>query len=466
MPLPTHCRMKKLIILFAALLEVLLTFGQNTTELPKFSANELKTDLDFLKQQVFNVHANPFTELSQTQYQKLFDDIESSITDSLTAVDFYRLVKPVVSYLSDEHAQIGYNGKLIGTYFTSSVFLPITLTKKGKDYVVDNTLTDVAGIVKGDVITQINNEPVNALVNRNIAYATGFRGQRLDKAMQQFGLWYGWSTPYAKVQYEVKTGAGKTVVVPGVDIKVWQKYLNAASVSSTAKLPLISYSLYKDAGYINANSFNVHNNREMDSIKNVLKTVFQKISTDKPKYLFIDVSNNGGGNSEVGDAMIDYFYAKPYLNYQCNWRRSDEYLKLMQSWGIKDSVYAAKAAGSLIHFDAEKVFPSSNNPLRYNGKVYIIVGPGTFSSAMMFATVIKDNKIATLAGQVPKNGHPSHFGEMYSVNLPNTKLPVRFGVKEWLRPAGKSVENVLRPDINIDLSAGSSPEKLYDLLIK
>lgn len=404
--------MKKLFTLTLALSAALLASAQTTETLPKFSAAQLKTDLAFLKQQVLNVHANPYTELSQKQYEKLFEEMDARITDSATAVDFYRMVKPVVSYLSDEHAQIGYNGKLTGTYFTENVFLPITLTKSGKNYLLDKTLTDNTGLAKGDVITQINGEPVNALVNRNITYATGFPGQRMDKALQQFGLWYGWSAPQTTKHFEVKTGSGKTVTVSGVDIKAWQKFMSTNAVSYASNLPMVSYSLYKDAGYINANSFGVRSKKEMDSINVVIKNIFQQISTDKPKYLFIDVSNNGGGNSGVGDAMIDYFYSKPYLDYQCNWRRSNEYLKMMQGWGVSDSVYASKAPGSIMHIDAEQIIPSKNNPFRYNGKVYVIVGNGTFSSAIMFATIIKDNKIATLAGQVPKDGHPTHFGEM------------------------------------------------------
>lgn len=59
----------------------------------------------------------------------------------------------------------------------------------------------------------------------------------------------------------------------------------------------------------------------------------------------------------------------------------------------------------------------------------------TFSSAIMFATMIKDNQVATLVGQIPDNGHPNHFGEMYGA-----KPPCRFTTairgKEWIRPSG------------------------------
>ena len=66
---------------------------------------------------------------------------------------------------------------------------------------------------------------------------------------------------------------------------------------------------------------------------------------------------------------------------------------------------------------------------------------------MMFATLVQDNDMALLAGESSVNGHPSHFGEMYSTLLTNTQLELRFGVKEWIRPAGSGKVNKLVPDI-------------------
>ena len=79
----------------------------------------------------------------------------------------------------------------------------------------------------------------------------------------------------------------------------------------------------------------------------------------------------------------------------------------------------------------------------------MVIGNGTFSSAIMFATIVKDNKMATLIGQIPKGGHPSHFGELYGTRLPNTQIAIRFGVKEWIRPLGNQLKNVLTPDVEL-----------------
>jgi C-terminal processing protease CtpA/Prc len=209
-----------------------------------------------------------------------------------------------------------------------------------------------------------------------------------------------------------------------------------------------------------------HGDKDFKVLQNEVDSIFRLIKADQPKALFIDVSKNSGGNSSVGDIIISDIYSKPYSTYQCNWRRSNEYLNLTRSWGRIDSNYFKAPVGSVIHFDSGQSYPPRDNPNRFNGKVYIIVGDGTFSSAMMFATVIKDNHIAEIIGQTPQNGHPDHFGELYNSRLPNTKLKYRFGVKEWIRPAGKQSDNYLRPDVIIDTDKYADAGELFKAISK
>lgn len=125
-------------------------------------------------------------------------------------------------------------------------------------------------------------------------------------------------------------------------------------------------------------------------------------------------------------------------------------MRLLKSWGGEPGdQYTNTAEGDVLHFSSDTI-DAAANPYRFKGKVFVIVGNGTFSSAIMFATIVKDNHIATLAGEVPANGHPNHFGEMYNSKLPNTKIDLRFGVKEWIRPSGEKTDNKLYPDILVN----------------
>lgn len=458
--------MKKYLFLSALIGLVCNVYAQTVNPEAKFSPQQLKTDLAFLKQQIFDAHAYPYTELSQAQYEKLFAGIDASLTDSATATSFYKLVKPTVAYLSDEHAGISLDSKLqTRVYQTQAVFLPISLAKRGNNYIVGELLASNTGLQKGEVITQIDGTPVTKLLQQCASYTTGFKNQRGQKALLQFGYLYTWFAGTPAESYTITTDNGNKVV-KGIGIQPWVNFITLKVGLAEHYEQMIAYTRYNNAGYIDTRSFDIKSDAQFDSLRSVVANIFKQVKSDGVKYLFIDVSKNGGGNSEVGDLLIDYFYNKPYRTYQCNWKRSDEYLAKIKSWGIRDDNYAAKPIGTIIHSDAGTRVPDNTWPNRFNGKVYLIVGDGTFSSAIMFATVVKDNNLATLVGQVPQNGHPNHFGEMYDAKLPNTKIDIRFGVKEWIRPAGKSKENILYPDIPVNLERANSPQAVIGQVIK
>jgi peptidase S41-like protein len=456
--------MKKLIFVVIVLVNITYAYSQAQAD-KKYSPQQLKDDAEFLKKQLFDAHANPFTELNRQQYEQVFAGIESKITDSLNTTQFYKLIKPVFSWLSDEHSGITIDSTLMSVhYWKQPIFLPFNLTKTTSGYLVNDVIGSVAGLAKGDEIIRIDNMPVAELVERCSHYTTGFPDQRQENALKQFGYLYTWSGADPRHQYKILTGNGREVIADGVGIKAWLSYLNINTGNDCPQR--ITYTRYGDAGYINSCSFMTHNDKEFKTLSAKIDSIFKLIKNDGVKHLFIDVSHNGGGNSSVGDVLISYFYNKTYTTYQCNWRRSDEYLSLITKWGIKDDNYTSKAPGSIIHFDPDTIGPPENNPNRFNGKVYIVVGESTFSSAMMFATIVKDNHIAPLVGQTPQNGHPNHFGELYNAKLPNTQLPFRFGVKEWIRPAGKTADNYLVPDKVIDANKYASVQQMIEAVTK
>jgi C-terminal processing protease CtpA/Prc len=210
----------------------------------------------------------------------------------------------------------------------------------------------------------------------------------------------------------------------------------------------LSYTQYGNTGYINACWFDVKSKGKysLDSLKCKIDVIFKQIHEEGIQKLVIDVSQNGGGNSAVGEYLISSFYDKPYKDYMMDYKKSEEYLKLYESWGFHDDVYSTMPNGEIIHYPSKMTKPEKV-PYRFNGKVIVVMGKPTFSSAMTFVTLIKDNNIAPLIGQSSLNGHPTGLGEQFYTSLPHTKIFVRLSVKEFIRPAGKGTVNNLQPDI-------------------
>jgi C-terminal processing protease CtpA/Prc len=97
---------------------------------------------------------------------------------------------------------------------------------------------------------------------------------------------------------------------------------------------------------------------------------------------------------------------------------------------------------------------------QWKGQIFVLIGPETFSAAVMAALRMKDELHATLVGEAA-GGKPGFYGFPGFVTLPNSQLVIRFTTKYTPAPAGMD-RPVLIPDIpasmsTADLFAGRDP---------
>lgn len=83
------------------------------------------------------------------------------------------------------------------------------------------------------------------------------------------------------------------------------------------------------------------------------------------------------------------------------------------------------------------------------GDIFVLIGPGTFSSGMMFAVDLMDNTNAFFAGQ-PLAERPNSWGEVKQFQLPNSGLYVGHSTRFFRYGRGKDLrldaDGVLVPD--------------------
>jgi hypothetical protein len=299
---------------FISLLTILLvsdvSFGQAQLQDVKYSPVQLREDLDYLKHLIINVHVNPNSELSPDKYNELFSHIASSLNDSADATDFLKKIKPIIAHLSDEHSQLSLKPALLSNaYQNEPVYLPLTLKQADGDDVIDACLDNQCDMIKGQAIVSINGIPLKELLAKCALATTGFPGQRMATALRQFGYLYPWASPKLTTTFLVKTKNGKMLSIPGTKLKVWGDYF-AMQANAPDCEERLSYTRYGAAGYINACSFDVKpkGKYSLDSIKHKIDDIFGHIKKDGVNKLVIDISNNEGGNSAVGDYLISYIW--------------------------------------------------------------------------------------------------------------------------------------------------------------
>lgn len=219
----------------------------------------------------------------------------------------------------------------------------------------------------------------------------------------------------------------------------------------------LTLEFYEDFAYLKIGSFSTNKENTLEIWKQKIDTLFQVINSKKANNLIIDISQNRGGNSKVGNILIDYFSKKPYKSYANKFRLTQDYKETAKSLGYYNDELDNYLTDTVIFYGGNRYKPT-NNPNRFIGQVYILVGEKTFSSAMMFATIVLDNDLATIIGKGSTKAHPNHFGEIINYETPNTKLHFIVSVKEWIRPSGDRNNNKLEPKIVFDIEDKSYKE--------
>jgi C-terminal processing protease CtpA/Prc len=88
--------------------------------------------------------------------------------------------------------------------------------------------------------------------------------------------------------------------------------------------------------------------------------------------------------------------------------------------------------------------------LNQRGHLFVIVGRGTFSSAILNALDLKNKTQAIFVGE-PTGGKPNHYGEFQEFTLPNSRLRVGYSTKYFTYSQDDTPFFV--PDVPVELSS-------------
>jgi len=101
---------------------------------------------------------------------------------------------------------------------------------------------------------------------------------------------------------------------------------------------------------------------------------------------------------------------------------------------------------------------------QWKNKLFVLIGPNTFSSGVLNAMELKDQLGATLIGE-PTGGKPGSYGEIELLKLPNSGLSVYYTSKFFRAPKGMKADAVL-PDIPVKLTFHDVRTGLDPTLVK
>ena len=154
-----------------------------------------------------------------------------------------------------------------------------------------------------------------------------------------------------------------------------------------------------------------------DAEKAELDKDFRKLRERGVQDLVLDLRGNGGGHSGMGDYILSYLTDKKFNQYSTvKIKLSPDYLKQYPQY----KNICAQLGTTVSRKQREKDYPKPS--WFFNGKTWLLVDNGTFSSAADFTATFRDYKLDKIIGY-ETGGLGISFGNIHFSKLTKSGIP-------------------------------------------
>ncbi len=365
------------------------------------SVEDWARDLDFLASELPARHKNLFATITEREFLSRIESLKKELP-SLHPNEILTRLMAVVAAIGDSHTTLGYRATrgipLMAGWLRDGIHVlnttePYSAILHGRLAAVggrplEDVIAGLASIIPHENEAQVKNQLPNLLVDTAILH----------------GLELIPSPESAVLTVETPAGERLNVEMTPLSFASNPGWIVDTADESGAPLYLRNRRIFYWFDILpaaNALFFKYNSCREMQGkpFAEFAREMFEAADAAGVERVVVDLRHNGGGNSGI---------FRPFL----------EELK-------------------------------KRTALMQKGRIFVLVGRRTFSSAILNALEMKKETPAVFAGE-PTGGKPNHFGEVRTFQLPNSKLPVTYSVKYF-----KVIEDdpdSFVPDILVELT--------------
>lgn len=407
------------------------------------SRKQAQFDVDALIYTLGEVHPNMFSVCEQSELFQSVNKVKRQIPDSVSTVELFKRVAPLVAKIGDGHTMLRFP---YNDYFTPSTLRFPLFVNVIPDYTlrvkscIDNAIPQNAQILS------INGISGKELIESMMEYVSGERDFfRLERIGYDFPALFEmlYKSDKYEVTYQLKDGKKKFETT--LYSTVWEEMKSRMPKDSKKQVarPDYSFRLIEDKP-IAVMDFNRFNNPK--NMKLFADSMFSTLREKNITNLIIDLRNNGGGNSAVGDVLFRYISPKPFMQMGKGLMRiTPTTLRLQGNQQPAPGWYFSNSEknGNLIT-------PLTKEEGHYEGNVYLLISHHTFSSASSFAWAFKQFDMGTVIGE-ESGGMNVSFGDILSYKLPVSGLYCTISFKRfWQYGASEKDIHGTLPDYEVN----------------
>lgn len=408
-------------------------------------------------------HPNLFFRCSRKRYFQARTKLLKNTAQGANKSEFISAIREFLHVIHDGHTS------LHATPTLNQKRLPFNTVLVEKRLFISKVLAASPGISEKAEIISVDGEPVSQYLNRMMRYMCY---EVRDRALYSVALNFTYGALHANGELPVPANLR---LPDGKRVSVRLLWRNMKEQPGRTPPRPVTFRYLPDlaAGYLDwkrfvdrrtydfycAQGVADRDDRERLALpdwEKFLRKMFAELSLKKARTLIVDLRQNAGGNTVLGDNLFEHLERVPL-------KRFNGYLKisplLMQQYGDRFGKLSERfEMGSRIteeEMDSElksdpfcELFRLKVKPeKKFSGNIVLLTGPGTYSAAETFAALVKDNGLGVLIGEPTGNGSNGPIDSL-RFRLPVSGLDINVSYGFRLRPdIKKRRSRLLLPDI-------------------
>ncbi|NMH88897.1 S41 family peptidase [Flavivirga algicola] len=448
------------------------------------TVKEIKEDLQILKRHLETVQAGLYTYTSKAKMDQVFDDIEASVNQPISSIEFYRKIVPLLQHIKNGHTNIMPHLAYEEAINNSFTLFPFDVYfDKGSLYVLKNNSANPS-IKEGSVIKSINGEDASSIF-KELAVKSSRDGD--NRTFPEMVTTLEFNKLYSKLKdvypiYKTKFITPKNelldIPVKGLTLKEiaenkLKRYKDDGKWWGETNNPVLKLKINNDIATMEIRTFSIYYARRVkQKFKRFFNKAFDKIEEANVKHLIIDLRYNGGGDEMPTIELLSHLLDKPFTFYKDmytitnkvpNMELYDEskfemnFLYPLFKLKRNGDVYRVKGIPGM-----KEVQPSKSV---YKEKVYVLTNGLSFSATGEFASFLKNADRAMFIGEeVGGNTNQNVSGTTVTLTLPNSKVRIRIPMELFkLNVSHEKTNHGVIPDYYVrpsitDKLTGKDPE--------
>ncbi len=422
---------------------------------------EMTNDMDSLTFTFEKIHPNPYRFIEKEDFISKVNSIKKQLPDSLTIINFWRLLDKIIVSYNDAHSKAEDSYVLTDYVKKQKLFFPLSASIHKEKIFISYNENIEQSLPKETEVLEINGITAKEIIRDLLSHATKeTKSLKLLEISDNFGfyLWktYDWTSEF-KIHYKSNESTNlDSIVIKGIKWENRKSYRKSENDSYSFKL------LENKVGYMKIANFN----GDETEIKNFYEQSFKSLSENNFSNLILDFRGHKGGSDSYGEHLAKYFSKEPYRKLsKAYWKITPEFKEAFDRRFIPRSmrwfkpIYLVNEYSSIFYGAEPNQLVTVNyemkNPLsqekRFLGNVYLITDHNTFSAGSIFAEMFKYYNMGKIIGQPTGNLYSFNGFALADFTLPNSKLSYQvssvYNVANSEEEGMKSVE----PDIIINL---------------